>query len=1208
VTQRTHENTHKTPRLSAISAPTLKTTAQDLIIQDTVSNIIFPEEFEDEFAFDQIKKGGRHYSLRDGADIPLPKEMYRRRADPTLTPQDAVEAALHRESFTLRPAPPTPFVNFEDLEPASTDGPSLRAATAAPVDDDLQALRDKWNHSIEDLVGPIPAELPPMREINHRIPLIDEGKSYRYHRPRCPDVLQRLLMDKINKYTTAGWWEAKTTEQAAPLLCLLKKNGKLRTVMDLRQRNDNTVHDLTPMPDQDRIRNDVARAAVRSKLDMSDAYEQVRVEPADIHKTVFSSIYGTFRSHVMQQGDCNAPATFQRLMTHIFRDYIGDFVHVYLDDIFIYSKTVEDHERHLSLVFTALRRARLYLSKEKVNLYAQRMECLGHIIDDEGIHADEDKMTRVRDWPTPRNHEDVMRFLGLVQYLAHFMPDVSAYTGPLASICEDKTPFYWRPLHDKCFSLIKALTCKSPVLKPISFDNPEPVWLVCDASVSGVGAYYGQGPDWKTCRPAGFMSRKFTNAQRIYATYEHETLAILEALHKWEDKLIGRKFTVSDHKSLERFKTQPSLSPRQHRWIEYFSRFDLELVHVPGDENVVADALSRMYVGQPDTLAPGPMNFVTVDATLDPDGDDLTNLRRSELVMMNALRTAALLPEELEDRDEEAHELRAHSSALPREEEPSSADAHLDPTAFESAAAPDADPRPLLFEPATGWLEQVKAAYEHDKFFKKVIADIKAHPTFLLRDGLIWSRNQYDREVLCLPHATVDGRTVREVTIDTAHRSIGHFGSLKTLDHIRRWYWWPRIGTDVDSFCASCPTCQTTKSRNTKPAGKLHGLPIPDRPWQSIAMDFLGPFPPSDDKDYLWVIIDRYTSLVHLVPITTRTTASELAYIFVREIVRLHGLPESIVSDRDSKFTSKFWREVHRLLGVKLLMSTAFHPQTDGATERANRSVSQVLRTMVRYDQLDWARHVPLAEFAINSCRSESTGYAPFELTYGYVPLMLATFNMEDMPQGVRDFAENARQSLIRAHDSIIESRVNQAYYANNRRSDEPKILEGSKVYLSTTDLNLPKSRARKLAPRFIGPFLVLKANPRTSTYTLELPPSLTQRRIHPTFHVSRLRLFVESDDTLFPGRELASAYDFGQPTDAEFTVREITAHKWIRGSLEFTVTWDMGDTTTEPLEHVQDLHALDEYLRLNGVSAVEEPAKPDPPARAPAKRRSRRR
>ncbi|KAJ3473142.1 hypothetical protein NLI96_g13115 [Meripilus lineatus] len=248
--------------------------------------------------------------------------------------------------------------NFEEFKPRKTD-----------------QLREQWFTKCQDIMNGAPPRLPPMREINHHIPLIDQNKRYMYHLPRCPDAMKVDLMTKIDKYLKAEWWQRATVSQAAPLLCIPKKSGQLRTVVDCRKRNDNTVRDVTPFPDQDQIRMDVARAKVRSKIDLSDAYEQIRIIPGDVLKTAFATVFGTFTSQVMQQGDCNAPSTFQRLMTEIFREHIGKFVHVYLDDIFVFSESVEEHEEHLEMVFAILRKAELYLKKEKCDLSSAKPVC-----------------------------------------------------------------------------------------------------------------------------------------------------------------------------------------------------------------------------------------------------------------------------------------------------------------------------------------------------------------------------------------------------------------------------------------------------------------------------------------------------------------------------------------------------------------------------------------------------------------------------------------------------------------------------------------------------------------------------------------------------------------------------------------------------------------------------------------------------------------
>jgi hypothetical protein len=207
-----------------------------------------------------------------------------------------------------------------------------------------------------------------------------------------------------------------------------------------------------------------------------------------------------------------------------------------------------------------------------------------------------------------------------------------------------------------------------------------------------------------------------------------------------------------------------------------------------------------------------------------------------------------------------------------------------------------------------------------------------------------------------------------------------------------------------------------------KPTGKLHPLPIPTKPWDSIGMDFVGPFPESRGHNYLWVIICRMTSTVHLVTVTINVTATELSWKYLCEIVSLHGLPSSIVSDRDSKFTLRWWKELQWILGTKLLMLTSFHPQTDGQSESAIRNVTQILRTVVHPDQMDWVEKIDMVEFAINSSISESTGYAPFKLSRGYMPSMIKEIRTnESFASGVRSFAATALENLADTHDAIIE-------------------------------------------------------------------------------------------------------------------------------------------------------------------------------------------
>ncbi len=274
------------------------------------------------------------------------------------------------------------------------------------------------------------------------------------------------------------------------------------------------------------------------------------------------------------------------------------------------------------------------------------MDCLGYIINNDGLHADEDKLIRIMEWHTPHTYHDIQRFVGLVQYLSTFLPDIMAYTGPLLTMTQNGNVFNWRPIHQRCFNMIKVICNKTPVLRPIDPKCNDPIWIVCDTSKSGIGAMYRQGQSWQTCCPAGFMSKKFTNAQHNYRVHELETLAILEALMKWEDKLVGyRIHVITDHKALEFFKTQSNLTGRQMRWMDYLSRFDFDITYIKGENNKVADCLSRYYENDGEEDVPPAQEFMCADTRIDPAGEDLPPDRFVE-VMDNTVEICAMQEEE----------------------------------------------------------------------------------------------------------------------------------------------------------------------------------------------------------------------------------------------------------------------------------------------------------------------------------------------------------------------------------------------------------------------------------------------------------------------------------------------------------------------------------------------------------------------------------
>lgn len=351
------------------------------------------------------------------------------------------------------------------------------------------------------------------------------------------------------------------------------------------------------------------------------------------------------------------------------------------------------------------------------------------------------------------------------------------------------------------------------------------------------------------------------------------------------------------------------------------------------------------------------------------------------------------------------------------------------------------------------------------------------------------------------------------------------------------------------------------------------------------------PLPLSKDRDgsydSLVVIVDHLTGMVHLVPGRTTYKARDVAELVFSEVYKLHGMPRAIVSDRDSKFTSQFWKHLNHLVGTKLKMSSAYHPQSDGLTERANRTIEQMLRQCIAPNQKDWVAKLPAIEFAINLARSETTGYSPFFLNSGRIPrsMIWDTASKTEFP-GVRVFAQRLKNAILEAHDNILDTRIKQTRDANRRRRQVPFKLDDL-VYVSTKNITLPKGTARKLVPKYIGPFRIIR-DFDNGTFEVALPARLKQRGIHGSFHASLLRIHVPNDDRLFPGRSETQILPFDK-FENEWAVDAITAHCGTGQDLMFTVKWKAGDTTLLPLKDVEHLHALPEYLETLGLDSIDD-------------------
>ena len=364
---------------------------------------------------------------------------------------------------------------------------------------------------------------------------------------------------------------------------------------------------------------------------------------------------------------------------------------------------------------------------------------------------------------------------------------------------------------------------------------------------------------------------------------------------------------------------------------------------------------------------------------------------------------------------------------------------------------------------------------------------------------------------------------LRHYILEEAHKSkyTMHPGSDKMYQDLRKNFWWIGMKKDVAAYVSKCLTCSQVKAEHQKPSGLLQQLEIPVWKWELITMDFVTKLPKTrKGNDTIWVIVDRLTKSAHFLPMKETFSMEQLAKLYVNEIVSLHGIPLSIVSDRDSRFTSHFWSSFQKAMGTRLNLSTAYHPQTDGQSERTIQTMEDMLRACVIDFGGNWDEHLPLIEFSYNNSYHTSINAAPFEALYGRkcrTPVCWAEIGEKQLsgPEVVQETTDK----IIQVKERLKAARDRQKSYADNRR----KPLEfqvGDKVLLKVSPWKgvVRFIKRGKLSPRYVGPFEITRRIGPVA-YQLQLPEEMAG--IHDVFHVSNLKKCLADESLVVPLKDI---------------------------------------------------------------------------------------
>lgn len=860
-------------------------------------------------------------------------------------------------------------------------------------------------------------------KIKHEIKTTDDlpiyTKSYRYphiHKNEVNTQIEKMLKQGIIKPSYSPW--------SSPIWIVPKKADasglrKWRLVVDYRKLNDKTIGDKYPIPNITDILDKLGKCMYFTTLDLASGFHQIEVHPRDIEKTAFSVDHGHYEYVRMPFGLKNAPSTFQRVMDNVLKDLQGTVCLVYMDDIIIFSTSLQEHILNLDKVFSKLRDANLKVQLDKCEFLRREIAFLGHIISETGLKPNPDKIIAIQNFPIPKTQKDIKSFLGLLGYYRKFIKDFSQLTKPLTSCLKKGATVKHTPQFIKCFETCKDLLTNDPILAYPDF-NKEFI-LTTDASNVALGAVLSQGPIGKD-HPICYASRTLTDSEQNYSTIEKELLAIVWATKYFRPYLYGRKFTiVTDHQPLRWLMSLKEPNSKLVRWRLKLEEFDYTIIHKPGKYNTNADALSRAII---ETNIHDTSSSNTSTNTVHSATEDNTSLIRISENPLNDFRNQLIIykPENILNATKRKLEIlfnkrRRITLNISSDDDDSLISLIKEYIPTKSLLALYCPNDELFLK-----IQNVYSLYFSQGKQYKIIRTTK-----LLKDVL--SDDEQDE-------------------IIKKYHDFRHTGINETFTHLRREYYFPNLKSKITYYINNCKLCNENKYDRKPPKQNFELTETPSQPLEIIHMDIFY----LDSAKFL-TIIDKFSRFGQAYEIQTRNSNHIIEAL--AQYIAHYGQPKTIVVDSEKGFDSIRFRQFCENYNINIHITSVRSSNSNSPVERFHSTILEKYRITHSSDKSATPEIKMLHTiFVYNNSIHSTINCTPFELFFGRKYDIQLTPDADYVRQEREKFQTQSFEKQRQEKEKFIQT-------INNNRETPHDYKENELTYFRENEHN------NKLHPKF---------------------------------------------------------------------------------------------------------------------------------------------